>query len=536
MSTKREYNTSVSSFKDVPITKDIQYIPCFDNFTCTNLEVPLDYDDEDAGTTNIAFLRYEAAHQPAMGDIIFNPGGPGDSGVNNMIVLLDKLVALLGDSYNIVGMDPRGISNSGPLLDCFDGKPWLRDYYYTQIYAGIDPRSNVTLSVYYEMAGTFGTWCTQHLNETAKYVNTPATARDMLHYTELLAESQGKPRGDALVDYYGASYGTVLGATFASLYPDRVGKFLIDAVVDGNDYYHGNWSQNLLQADASVEAFFKYCAEAGPACALYRNGSTADDIKQRVDKILLDLEENPVPVIDPNFVQVPTVVTHWDVRSLIMIAMYNPPLYWPILAVGFADLENGNGSFTAYNAGKGIMPSSECNFAGQSSETLVPKEIVACNDNNKSFDGSEESLVSLFEYQRGLSKYFGEVWPTVVVPLCRNLNTTPPKTQLFPGFKKVKTSTPILFADNTIDPVTSSYDLMAGYYEGSGILLQDAVGHGLVVTSSNCTSSYVQQYLKTGELPPANTTCETDFNPFATLPAAKKRGLTPHIARRGFEF
>lgn len=517
---QRQYDAANSimaqNFQDVPVTKDIQYIPCFENYTCTQLEVPLDYEDPDAGCTNIAFLKYEATKQPALGDIIFNPGGPGESGVSGLITLLPQLLGLLGDEYNLVGMDPRGINNSGPSLDCFDGKPWLRDYYYGQIYTGVDPRSNVSLDNYYEASGTFGTWCTQHLNKTARYANTPATARDMLQYAELLAESQGKPRENAKVDYYGASYGTVLGTTFAALYPDRVGKFLIDAVVDGNDYYHGNWSQNLLQADASVESFFETCAKAGPLCAFYRNGSTASDIKARFDGILSDLEENPIPVTDPLFVQFPAVVTHIDVRNLLQTAVYNPPAWFSRLATMVSDLEHRNGSLAAAFSGKGVAPMSECNYlpGGPSAETVLPKEVIACNDNNKSFSGSKEALFDLFAEQKRISTYLGDTWPLAVVPQCRLLNITPPASQLFPGFKNTTTSTPILFADNVLDPVTSSAELMSGYFEGSTVFLQDAVGHGLIVTSSNCTSSYVQEYFRTGKLPPRNTTCETDFDAF----------------------
>ncbi|KAL5450896.1 hypothetical protein PMIN06_006417 [Paraphaeosphaeria minitans] len=540
---QRQYNASNSSmaqsFKDVPITKYMQYIPCFDNYTCTQLEVPLDYEDLDAGFTNIAFLKYAAAKQPALGDIIFNPGGPGESGVSVLISLLPQLLDLLGDEYNIIGMDPRGINNSGPLLDCFDGKPWLRDYYYYGlVYNDVNPRSGVSISKYYEASGTFGTWCTQYLNKTAKYANTPATARDMLQYAELLAESQGKPRKDAKVDFYGASYGTVLGTTFAALYPDRVGKFLLDAVVDGDDYYHGSWSQNLLQADASVESFFETCSKAGPLCAFYRNGSTASDIKQRFDAILSDLEEDPIPVNDPLFVQFPTVVTHIDVRGLIQTAVYNPPVYFPLLAIVADGLEHRNGSLAAALTTKGVAPTSECDYlpGGTGTETVLPKQVIACNDNNKSFDGSEDALFDFFAEQKNISTYLGDTWPLAVVPQCRLLDITPPKSQIFPGFKKINTSTPILFADNVLDPVTSSAELMSGYFEGSAILLQDAVGHGLVVTSSNCTSSYVQKYYKTGELPPRNITCETEFDAFPQTTRLKKRGLESHnpILRRHF--
>jgi pimeloyl-ACP methyl ester carboxylesterase len=427
---KRNYNGTIAqSWKDVPISPDLKYTPCFGNYTCANLEVPLDYDNPDVGTTNIAFAKFESPNQPAKGDIIFNPGGPGGSPMEIFFGFPELLTALLGDVYNIVAMDPRGVNNSGPNLDCFEGHPAIRDYYNSQAY-DVDPRSSVSISKYFETSGAFGTWCSQTLNQTANYANTPATARDMLQYAEKLAESQGRPTEEAVVNFYGASYGTALGSTYAQLFPNRVGRFIIDGVQDVEDYYFGSWSQNLLQGDESVDAFFRYCAEAGPKCALYRNGTTATEIKQRFDAVLKDLEDSPVPVVDPNVVDFPAVLTHMDFRSQIMIAMYSPSPLWPILASTTALLEKRNGTLAIALAQKGKMPLAECD-ATPSYSTIHPKLLIACNDNNKRFKVTKESLTRLFEDQRKLSSYFGDVWPAVIAPQCRNLNFAPPSNQLF---------------------------------------------------------------------------------------------------------
>lgn len=530
---KRDNTTMVYSFKDVPITSNIQYIPCYDKFTCTQLEVPLDYDDLSAGTTNIAFIKHSAPQQPAMGDIIYNPGGPGGSSIGDVPLGLPRIVALLGDSYNIVGMDPRGVNNSGPLLDCFGGKPWLRDYFINKFFFDVDPLSEASFSNYYEMTGAFGTWCTQNLNETAKYVNTPATARDMLQYAELLAESQDKPREEAKVNYYGISYGTVLGTTFAALYPDRVGKFLIDGVVDGNDYYFGNWSQGPQQADAAVESFFTLCAEAGEACAFKGNSSTAEEIKERFDGILEDLEKNPIPVTDPHYVVVPTTVTHMDFRNFLTTSLYRPATVFPILATLAAGLEKRDGRSTASVTGKGIPPTGACDYRPLGYDSTFYRQVIACNDNNHNFEITKESLTELFKYERTQSTYIGDVWSMAVIPQCRNLDISSPASQIFPGYKNVKTSTPILFGGNLIDPATSSYELMSSYFEGSRVLLQDAIGHALISTTSNCTASYVQRYFKTGELPPKDTVCETDFKVFSSALVVEDAGLvTRHSTGR----
>lgn len=427
-------NTMATSFKNVPLSADLKYVPCFQNYTCANLEVPLDYDHPDVGTTNIAFIRWNTPKQPAMGDIIFNPGGPGGSGVNFVLnpLELPMLIELLGDAYNIVGMDPRGVNNSGPNLECFAGTPAIRDYFDTELF-DVDPRSEASLKKYYQQSGSFGTWCSRTLNDTVRYANTPATARDMLQYAEKLAESQGKPREEAQVNFYGASYGSALGTTFASLFPTRVGRFLIDAVLDVEDYYFGNWSQNLLQADAAVESFFELCASAGPTCALYTNGSTAASIQQRVDAVLQSLEDSPLAVTDPAFVQFPTAVTHADLRGLFMLATYNPPVYFATLALIVAQVESGNGTLLAFATQKGVMPKAECDGVSAEWTDVHPKLIIACNDNNKRWAVTEQSVMELFAFDRGLSKYFGEVWASVIVPQCRNLKFSPPENQVFNG-------------------------------------------------------------------------------------------------------
>jgi pimeloyl-ACP methyl ester carboxylesterase len=229
--------TMVYDFKNVPITKDIRYVPCFENFTCTNIEEPLDYDNLAAGTTNIAFIKHAARKQPSKVDIIFNLGGPGGSATGFFVSpALSLLPGLLGDEYNIIGMDPRGVNNSGPNLDCFKGHLRVRDFYDIQYSQAIDAHSEASLRLYFAAAGGFGDWCSRNLGDEARYANTPVTARDMLQYAELLAESNEQPKDEVKVNFYGASYGSALGDTFAQLYPNRVGKFVIDANVDGDDY------------------------------------------------------------------------------------------------------------------------------------------------------------------------------------------------------------------------------------------------------------------------------------------------------------
>src|SRR5689334_17362138 len=85
LTTRQVDNSSEIFFDNLPLSKDLNYVPCFQNFTCTKLEVPLDYEDRAVGSTHITLMRWNSPHQPALGDVIFNPGGPGNSAIDQMM-------------------------------------------------------------------------------------------------------------------------------------------------------------------------------------------------------------------------------------------------------------------------------------------------------------------------------------------------------------------------------------------------------------------------------------------------------------------
>jgi len=131
--TNSTINGSASNFAGIAVTGDIQWVQCYgENFTCVNLEVPLDLDDPTVGSTNIAFIKHAAPVQPALGDMILNPGGPGGSGVG-MVLGYERWRPLLGQRYNLIGMDPRGVNNSGPNVDPLIDTPALRNEYATEM-------------------------------------------------------------------------------------------------------------------------------------------------------------------------------------------------------------------------------------------------------------------------------------------------------------------------------------------------------------------------------------------------------------------
>ena len=250
---------------------------------CANLQVPLDYDDQLFGTTNIAFVKSDG-DSPDAEDVLFNPGGPGVSGIDHLRQGNKELRAGgIGSKYNLIGFDPRGVGYSGPNLNCFTD-PAASQYYDTLLDTkNVVANNKVVLTQQYAEADAFGKWCSAALiNSTAGYAGTVAVAQDMLHFVKLRAGSRDQDTDNAKLNFYGASYGTILGSTFATMFPDRVGKFVLNGVADVEDWYKGDKITNLNQLDGAVEFFFSECYAEKEQCDFNKNATSVDQIKDRL--------------------------------------------------------------------------------------------------------------------------------------------------------------------------------------------------------------------------------------------------------------
>ncbi|CAI6337988.1 unnamed protein product [Periconia digitata] len=518
--------TMVDDFEKIEPSPKLNWVPCFQNFTCTRLEVPLDYEDLAAGTTDIAFIKWtspqtsnSSANATAPQDILLNPGGPGGSGVDYLLKAINYLILAGGSQNNYVGFDPRGVNNSGPSLSCFpENQKHTQLLYERQQQLGVqidDPMSVVDV---WRRGAAFGEFCTQYhgVNGSARYANTVAVATDMLHYTELIAEEKGEDPGKSELWYWGASYGTVLGATFASLFPQRVGRMILDGVVDSEDYYAGKWETNLADGDAAVESFFTYCFDAGKEkCPVWAESPEA--IQEKYDAIIESLKEKPAIVSNPELVDTPSIFTYRDFQTLLVSFPYVPDIYWPALASALPILESGNADAIANATLTGFWRDT-CSPLATQSKQLEPLPFISCNDAN-----GRLLLDTLPKFQDHVdmlynsSRYMGEGWAYIGPAQCQNLGFRPPKSQVFEGIPSAKnTSHPILFASNTIDPVTPlrSAEKMQGMFGGAGLLVQEAVGHSTQSTLSKCTIGHFQEYFSTGALPQEGTVCEADTLPF----------------------
>lgn len=100
----------------------------------------------------------------------------------------------------------------------------------------------------------------------------------MLYFAELMAESRGESKDEAKLNFFGVSYYSILGTTFTQLFPDRVGRMIIDGVMEPSDYYDGAWTKSVARADDAVRAFASQRFDAGTKCPFYANDSNPEVI------------------------------------------------------------------------------------------------------------------------------------------------------------------------------------------------------------------------------------------------------------------
>lgn len=132
---------------------------------------------------------------------------------------------------------------------------------------------------------------------------------------------------------------TLLGATFAAMFPDRVGRVILDGVVDADNYVGPVWEGSIQDSDAISSRFTKYCHEAESLCAFYRPGESISDLEVRYNAILTDLKENPISTIEP-LTMSPVVLNYGDWRMLFFQTLYSP-MTWPSIALFLDVYEKG---------------------------------------------------------------------------------------------------------------------------------------------------------------------------------------------------
>ncbi|MDN5791243.1 MAG: alpha/beta hydrolase [Micrococcales bacterium] len=459
----------------------LAWATCHGQFECADLIVPLDYAKPGKKDITIKVLRYPARDQgKRIGSLVVNPGGPGGSGVE----YAQAPEAVAGPSvlnyFDLVGFDPRGVGESTP-VDCLDDRA-------LDTFLGTDPTPDdraqeVALQ---DEGKTMAAGCEAKSGPMLPHMSTEDAARDM----DVLRAALG----DARLTYLGKSYGTFLGATYAELFPQRVGRFVLDGVVPP-DLTNAELSEGQARGfELATRAYVKDCIDdAGKGGCLL--GSTVDEGMQWIRDFLKDLDAEPIRSGDP---AVPDLNEAW--ASLGMAAALYDQGTWALLTDALTKAKAGDGSELMQLADAYARRTRGGTYTSNIMEVIY---AVNCLDRPDSPD--------LSTYRRQ-AKQFEKVAPTWGEFLAWGSVTCgvwPVKGGPGPHTIAAKGAGPIVVVGTTRDPAT--------IYEWSVRLrdqLSDAVlvtydgdGHTAYRRSNDCVDDAIDAYYVQGTVPKDGLTC-----------------------------
>ena len=451
---------------------------CSGDYECTKVKVPLDYGKPTGDTIELAVIRLPAGDgSKRVGSLLINPGGPGASGVSYArqarAVLSDDVRA----SFDVVGWDPRGVGDSAP-VKCLDDKQ-------LDAFLALDgsPDNPSEVQALDTTSKKFADQCEARSEKVLPHVGTPDAARDMDILRAVL--------GDAKLNYLGKSYGTFLGATYAELFPDKVGRVVLDGAIDPTVT---SQEMGLAQAggfEQALDAFIDDCLKQS-GCPV---GPDHAGAKAEIAGILDQADRSPLPTGSRPLTQSLAILG-------VAVAMYDSEQGWPALRVALQRAKSGDGSVLLQLSDIYTDRQSNGHYSSNQNEAIY---AVNCLDRpDRSSPAQIERVEPRFEKA---SPTFGDYLAWSSLP-CRYW---PAKGEPGSGPHKITAegAAPIVVVGTTRDPATP-YVWAQNLAEqlSSGVLLSwDGDGHTAYFRGSSCIDSAVDDYLIKGTVPKDGTRC-----------------------------
>lgn len=464
----------VSAELEPYFTQDVDWTLCSGGFTCGTIETPMDWFDAGDGRSIEVSMIVRPADGEMWGTMLYNPGGPGGSGLTYVQSYAEYLVPPeVLEHYNLVGFDPRGVGQSTP-ISCYDDPQFLYDYLFempAEGYDDVDPLSDETLQAQLEAGEEFGQACLEHTGEALEFMGTEQVASDMDLIRALIGEDE--------LDYLGVSYGTLIGATYADLFPENVGRFVLDAAVapDSTDA-----EGTIFQAGGFELALTNFIEDCLTQSDCPFDGE-ADAVMEEISELLGDLDAEPIEAGDGRYLGSSSMFT------AIAANLYSEQS-WSTLRGIFAEVLAGeaDSAFAAADGYYGVNP--DGSFADNSFEALI---AVNCLD---------YPAVTDFDEIRDIAAEVQEVAPTlwpdfVGMSTCASWPfeaTREPHEITAPG------ANPIIVIGGLNDPATP-YDWsvrLAEMLESGVLITVDAEGHSQYNGGNACVDDPVNDYFLNG--------------------------------------
>jgi pimeloyl-ACP methyl ester carboxylesterase len=487
---------------------------CDDGFYCAILHVPLDYRHPGRRSIDIAVIEHRpTGRRRAIGSLLFNPGGPGGAGTQALPLAYRFFPARLRALFNIVSFDPRGVGAS-TAVRCFPTAQ-AEQRFFAGLPAGF-PADREQEQKWTGAYAALSRRCEKTSGWLLPHLSTADVARDMDMLRRVLGGRQ--------LSYLGISYGSYLGATYASMFPGRVRAMVLDSNVNPVAWATGNGTANSLsvslrlRADEgtaqTLNAFLDLCAKAGVARCAFAAGN-AQATRTKFSVLLRRLRRRPVTVGSP-----PATYTFAKTVSTLDSALA-VPVARPGLAPGWqetAGLLQQLWEQSTRNHAAGAVPPRP--HPGHAATTPAPAPAypgqeqqlaVTCSDS----PNPRDPQAYIVEAARAYAHYGGPGpdWAWSDEP-CATWPAT--ASDRYTGRWNKATAHPILLIATTHDPALPYQDSLAMSRDlaDARLLTVDGYGHTAFFNESACAEAYETAYLISGALPPRGAVCHQNHAPF----------------------
>ncbi len=451
-------------------------------FQCATMRAPLDYAKPEAGSVRLAVARKKATGPgERLGSLLLNPGGPGGSAIGYLQQYAGiGYPADVRARYDMVAVDPRGVARSEP-VECLDGRAMDR---YTQTdFTPDDEKETDRLVAAFKK---FAEGCGADAPGLLRHVSTAEAARDM--------DLARAALGDERLTYVGASYGTFLGATYAGLFPDRVGRLVLDGAMDPSLPARRMNLDQTAGFETAFRAFARDCVRQ-PDCPL---GTKAADVGKNLKAFFRKLDARPVPTGDADGRKLGESLA----TTGVIAAMYDEGAW--------AQLRDALSEAMRENDGAGLLALSDSYYErdadGSYTNLMFANAAVNCLDLPAAFATPDDVREALPAFEKA-SPVFGEglAWATLNCAYWPVAPTGEPRRIVAKG------ASPIVVVGTTRDPATPYRWARALTHQLSSarLLTYEGDGHTAYGRGSACVDDTINAYLLRGTPPTDGKRCSS---------------------------
>ncbi|GAA5138323.1 alpha/beta hydrolase [Pseudonocardia adelaidensis] len=446
---------------------------------CARLEVPLDYNQPDGRTARIGVLRHRASGD-RIGSLVVNPGGPGASGMSLGATMSGRLAqSQLGQRFDVVGFDPRGVGASTPTIDCLNDAEWEVE----RADLDVDPSPQGVAQTEAENQ-QYAQRCTERSGGADVLAN--VGSRDVVRDMDILRQALG----DEKLTYLGYSYGTRLGSAYAEAFPQNVRALVLDGALDPEQTTVQRTVDQNAGFQQAFDAFAADCAKQ-PNCPLGTDPARATATFQALTRPLMDR-----PAAADGGAR---TLSYPDAVTGTIQALYLSD-FWPLLNRGLSSLAAGDGTILLRLADMYNDRGQDGHY-GNGIEAFI---VISCVDEERITDRAEQGELIRRSNEAAPFRDDGRGVVAALDPCA--FWPAPPTSE--PHVPQVQGLPPTLTVSVTGDPATpyqAGVDLSKAL--GGSLLTVDGAQHTVALQGNRCVDDIVSGYLVDLRTPPDGARC-----------------------------